>query len=71
VVAVGSAIVLQVRWWMLAVAALALAGIVAIDSRVAEGPFADQIAVLILIFVMMALALLLYEAWERIRPEQS
>jgi hypothetical protein len=65
--AVAAAIALQVRWWMPALAALSLTFALAVDSGVSEGPFVDEIGGLVVIFILLALGLLLYEAWERLR----
>jgi hypothetical protein len=71
VVIVVAAVVLQVRWWMAAFAAGSLAGTIALNRQVAEGAYANELGALILIFTMLALALLLSEAWGRLGSRSS
>jgi hypothetical protein len=66
-VALIGVLFLQVRWWMLAVSTASLVVLLLIEPGLREGATVDRIAGLIILFTLMAFALLLQEAWERLR----
>jgi hypothetical protein len=66
-VALAGVVLLQVRWWMLAVSVLSLVILLFIEPGLREGVTMDRIAALITLFALMTVALLLQEAWERLR----
>jgi hypothetical protein len=66
-VALVGVLFLQVRWWMLAVSTLSLLVLLLIEPGLREGATVDRVAGLIVLFTLMAFALLLQEALERVR----
>ena len=60
VVLIAAAVLLPMRWWMPALAAVALGLALAIQSG---GGRTDEVAVMLVAFVLVAGALLLYEVW--------
>jgi hypothetical protein len=63
-VAIVAAVLLPMKWWMPALAAVALGLALAIESP--GGEMADRVAAMLVVFVLIAGALLLYEIWERL-----
>ena len=65
-VVIVAAVLLQMKWWMPALAALALALALAIESPSSGAPMTDEVAAMLVVFVLLAGALLLYEVWSRL-----
>ncbi len=63
VVLIAAAVLLPMRWWMPALAAVALGLALAIQS---SGPRTDDVAVMLVAFILVAGALLLYEVWQQL-----
>jgi hypothetical protein len=63
-VVIAAAVLLQMKWWMPALAALALGLALAISAP--GGPMTDNVAAMCVVFVLTAGALLLYEVWSRL-----
>jgi hypothetical protein len=70
-VALVGSVLLQVRWWMLGVSAIGLAGALALEPSLRDGDLADKVTGLLLIFLVMSIALLLQEVWERLRAARA
>ena len=70
-VAVVGVVLLQVRWWMLAVSTVSLLVLLLIEPGLREGATVDRVAALIVLFALMAFALILQELWERLRRRRS
>jgi hypothetical protein len=59
-----AAVLLQMKWWMPGLAAIALGLALAISAP--GGPMTDKVAAMCIVFVLTAGALLLYEIWQRL-----
>ena len=70
-VALAGVIFLQVRWWMLAVSIVSLIVLLLIEPGLREGGTVDKVAAIIVLFSLMAFALVLQDALRHLRQSWS
>ena len=63
-VVIVAAVLLRMSWWMPALAAFALGLALAIESP--GGSMADRVAAMLVVFLLVAGALVLYQVWQRL-----